>query len=209
MIAIVAGRIIPFFTRNATGAEGIRSIVAADWLTLAGLVVLAAFEAGGMAGPAVAVACGVTGLAAAVRSTRWGFTHTLRDPLLCVLHVGHAWLAVGLILRAVSPWGPGLVSLGATHALGLGVIGTLTLAMMARVALGHTGRPRAANAATTVAFGLVVTAGVVRVGGSIALPGLYVWTLIASGVLWTLAFSLYLTVFTPILLSPRPDGKPG
>jgi len=97
----------------------------------------------------------------------------------------------------------------ATHALTVGAIGSLTLGMMARVALGHTGRPLAAPKAMAVGFALVTVAALVRVGGPLLAPAFYGPALVASGALWTVAFAIYLRVYAPILLRPRVDGRPG
>jgi|SRR5579859_2511515 len=139
---IIAGRVFPMFTRNATGIAAVRSIPSLDLLTVVAMAILTLLDAlvPGRA-PASAFA-GAVGLLAAARAARWGARHTARHPLLWILHAGYGWLVAGLLLRALAALAPGwLPGSLATHALTVGAVGSLTLGMMARVALGHTGRP--------------------------------------------------------------------
>ncbi len=80
---------------------------------------------------------------------------------------------------------------------------------MTRVALGHTGRPLVAAAPIAVAYLLLTVSALVRVLAP-ALPGTnYLWTAVLAGLLWLVAFALFLVVYTPILFRPRVDGKSG
>lgn len=83
------------------------------------------------------------------------------------------------------------------------------LAMMARSALGHTGRPLTAGWAEINAFAALQLAALVRVPGTLLVPEYYRSAVIASGALWTLAFAVFLTAYWPILTRPRIDGRPG
>jgi uncharacterized protein involved in response to NO len=125
-----------------------------------------------------------------------------------VLFSGFAWLVVGLVLLALGsldllPLAP------ARHALTVGGIGVVTLGMMARVALGHTGRPMQPPRLVEWAFVAVNLAAALRVFGPMVDPArLPVW-LDASGGLWLASFLAFLYYYAPILLSPRADGQPG
>ena len=150
-----------------------------------------------------------TALAVVARAWTWGTRSTGRVPLLWILHAGHAWLAIGLGLRAVAAFTSAVPAVLATHALTVGAIGSLTLGMMARVALGHTGRPLAASPAITGAFVLLTLAAAVRVGGPLLDVTLYRATVYAAGILWTLAFAIFVVVYAPVLTGARADGRPG
>jgi uncharacterized protein involved in response to NO len=155
-------------------------------------------------------AAGVTAVAVIARGWTWGALKTGRAPLLWILHAGHAWVALGLGLRAIAAFTTSAVPPAlATHALTVGAIGSLTLGMMARVSLGHTGRPLAVSPAMTIAFGLLTLAAVVRVGGPLLDLSMYRATVHAAGILWTLAFVIFVVVYAPVLTSARADGKPG
>jgi uncharacterized protein involved in response to NO len=95
--------------------------------------------------------------------------------------------------------------------LTVGAIGSLTIGMMARVALGHTGRPLVASPAMTWAFAAVTLAACSRVLGPLLFPGAYAYllTLVVAGGLWTAAFLVYLVIYAPILWRPRIDGRAG
>ncbi len=207
-VAVVTGRIVPLFTRNATGE---RRIEDGRHIGRLGLVLLGA---GGLASVSGArhVASGCFALAASLlmlRARRWGLRPALREPLLWVLHLGHGWLLVALVLRAVSLLDPALVPRSAwIHALGAGSIGLLTLGMMVRVALGHTGRPLRAPPLLPIAFGALAIGAPLRVAAAWlpAWRGTLLWGAAAS---WALAFGIYLVRFVPVLSRPRADGRPG
>jgi uncharacterized protein involved in response to NO len=206
---IIAGRVLPMFTRNATGVASIRSVPILDTLSVVGAVTLvvadvAAFETG----PTSLVA-GVTGLLVFARTLHWGAWHSRSNPLLWILHTGHAWIAVGLLLRALSGLTGAFSGSSATHALTVGAIGSLTLGMMVRVALGHTGRVLVASKPVAMSFVILSAAAIVRVAGPVLVPEKYFLAVLISGLLWTTAFAIYLICFTPALVSPRIDGKPG
>ncbi|MBI4814964.1 MAG: NnrS family protein [Deltaproteobacteria bacterium] len=208
LILFMAARVFPMFTRNATGVETIRNLAKLDLATVASMLALTIADLlapGHVAGTALA---GATAVLAIARCATWGARHTLRQPLLWILHVGHAWIPVGLALRVVSALTPAVPASSALHALTAGAIGCTTLGMMARVALGHTGRPLVPSRAVTIAFLLIVLAAVVRVAGTLTSES-YRSALYISGGLWTLAFALFVAAYAAILCRPRLDGKPG
>ncbi|MGQ9371227.1 NnrS family protein [Azospirillum sp. ST 5-10] len=213
MIAVIGGRIVPAFTRNALRARGDATAVAVpSALDTAALALTAAVVAVDVVLPASAAA-GALALAAAlahaVRLARWRGDRTLHDPLLWILHVGYAWVPVALGLKAA--WLLGDVAVGTAwlHALTAGSFATMILAVMSRATLGHTGRPLTAPRATAVGFVLLTLAAVARVVAPV-LPGVaYTDGLAAAGLLWTAAFVLFLVDYAPILLRPRADGRPG
>lgn len=209
LIAFMAARIFPMFTRNATGVASIHNIVVLDRLALAalGAVVLTSAIA-----PATTVVAVVSLLAAALlvaRSAPWGFTAALRDPLLWVLHAGHLFIVIGLVLRALSIFTSTIPEVAATHALTVGALGLTTLGMMARVALGHTGRKLIAPRPASIAFALVLAAALARTIGAIVEPPTSRHSAMLAGALWSLAFLLYAVSYARILLSRRADNKPG
>jgi uncharacterized protein involved in response to NO len=91
----------------------------------------------------------------------------------------------------------------------MGVFGTMILAVTTRAALGHTGRELTVGGSIAAAYVLLTLAVATRVFAPALWPSQYMGTLLVSGLLWTTAFALYLIVYTPILVLPRADGKPG
>jgi uncharacterized protein involved in response to NO len=208
VIVVITGRVVPMFTRNATGDATIAGSPVLDRVAIAAVLLLLATELLGGPRPLVALAAAGASVATAIRTRRWGFVAALRDPMLWVLHVGHLWVPVGLALRVAAELGA-VTPVAATHALTAGAIGTLTLGMMVRVGLGHTGRAIAASRPVKWAFAAIVAAAIVRVGAAVALPQWYRGSLVLAGALWTLAFAIYLLTQTNVLTSPRVDGRPG
>jgi uncharacterized protein involved in response to NO len=143
---------------------------------------------------------------------RWALCSPLatwRNPILWSLHAALVWLPIGYFLRSYAAIDPSVTTTPGVHALTIGVIGGLTLAMMTRTARGHTGRVLKASPTETCAYIFIIGAATVRVLMPLILPTLYLESVLLSAALWTLAFCLYLRVFAPWLLSARVDGKPG
>lgn len=208
LIAVIGGRVIPLFTGNATGAE-VRRHPKLDVAAIAGVVVCAVADTWLLVGPALGVIMGVTAVLTALRARHWGLRQAFGDPLLWVLHVGYLCLPLGLSLRALAVWVPAVQASAALHVLTVGCIGLLTLGMMVRVALGHTGRPIRSSSLMTLAFVLLVVATVTRVVGPLLGGSMSTSMIHLAGTAWPLAFILYLLSIGPMLLRPRVDGRPG
>jgi uncharacterized protein involved in response to NO len=209
VILVIAGRVFPMFTRNATGVESIRSHPRLDRACIGSMVVLTAVDAALPRPMLVALSAGLTALLAAGRAAHWGSQHTGHQPLLWILHTGYAWLVVGLVLRTLAALGLPVSSSLATHALTVGAIGSLTLGMMARVSLGHIGRRLTPSPAMTWAFAAINGAAVARALVPLAAPDWYNATLWAAAALWSAAFLIFIVCYAPVLTAPRIDGKPG
>jgi uncharacterized protein involved in response to NO len=206
MIALVGGRIIPSFTRNWLAKRGDERLPAAfgtvDRLALAATVLGLAAWVAALPPPLVGPLLIVAGIAAAIRLARWRGASTLSEPLLLALHVGHGWLALGLALLGVSALWQGLPSSSALHALTVGAIGTMTLAVMTRATLGHTGRELTAGPGTTAIFILISAAAVSRIAAGLAAGG-YLTLLALAGAAWIGAFALFVALYAPMLMRPR------
>lgn len=154
-----------------------------------------------LTGAAALFAASLNGL----RLAGWRGERTLNSPILWILHLGYAWLVLGLFLKTVAALTDVIPETAALHALTAGAMGTMLLAVMSR-ALGHTGRPLRAHPATVGSYALVSIAALLRVGASL-LPELYSELLVASGTAWTLAFLLFLFVYGPILIDYRAPRR--
>jgi len=136
------------------------------------------------------------------RLVRWRADRTLREPLVWVLHLGYAWVAVGLLLLGASVAGELLSTTAALHALTAGAIGTMPLAVMSRATLGHTGRALTANRMTTLLYLSVTGAAVLRVVspalGEMSTPALHL-----SATLWVIAFGGFAVTYAPMFFGQR------
>lgn len=210
LIGIVGGRVIPFFTRNGLSLPApAEPLPWLDNLLLAGSVLVALLMFAGPAltqTPWLGLVFLLLGIGHITRLVRWYNPGIWRVPLLWSLHLGYAWLALACL--AMAGWHAGwLMSFSqATHLLAVGGMSTIILAMIARVSLGHTGRPLVAPPVMSVAFVLLNLAVPLRVWlpEYSAMAGL--WLAAAA---WTVAFGLFVWHYTPILCRPRPDGGPG
>lgn len=210
LIIIIGGRIIPAFTRNwlvrmnrpERPAEANRCD---HILVLISGVVLALWVAA-PAARATAILLLVIGVLHAVRLARWAGLAAARDPLVFILHIAYAWLPLGFVLLGLSILWPAIPVSGAMHALAAGGMGVMTLAVMTRATLGHTGRPLAAGKAALCIYALVNLGALLRVTAPL-LPIDYMLAVGIAGTLWGGAFLLFALAYEPMLLGPRADGK--
>jgi len=199
LIALVGGRIVPSFTRNWLAKARLAPPAPEGALDRIALVVtLIALAAWVGRAPFSSWLLVVAGLALAARLSRWRGLSTVREPLLFILHVGYGWLALGLILLGLDP-----ASSAALHALTVGAIGTMTLAVMTRASLGHTGRALVADRATLAIYGLVTLAALLRVASPFAGAQAVLVTSLA-GVAWSAAFATFALHYGTFLIGVRP-----
>lgn len=209
VILVIAGRVFPMFTQNATRVTTVKSVPSLDLATLIAMALVIALDVVLPDAKLTAVIAGLAGIISAARAMRWGTRHTARHPLLWILHAGYFWIPVGLVLRTVAAFTSAVPSSSSTHALTVGAIGGLTLGMMARVSLGHTGRLLSPTRPVAVSFALVTLAALVRVSIAIVHPSAYRSSLYVAGSLWTAAFAIFVASYAKILTTPRVDGRPG
>lgn len=213
LLVVLTGRVTPVFTRNAFRRDGIEHTVwtapRTNALAITALCGLVLAEAILPRSVATGVLAAVAGLLAAGRMVGWQSVHTRSDPLLWSLHLGAVWVPIGLGLVAAGDLGAPIPFSAGLHALTAGAIGATILAIATRVGLGHTGRPLQLPPGIVWCAVLVNVAALVRVGASALTDAAYRGALIVSAVAWSLAFTLFLIRYLPILTQPRPDGRPG
>lgn len=208
MIAVLGGRVTPAFTRNAMKRAGQpeaawpRSRKFADLgaIVLLGLSILSL-----IAGAGAQVTGGLALLSGAAQVVRVGFWRplwVLDQPILWALHLGMGLLGAGLMLWGAAGLGWG-DEVAALHVLGIGAVGGMTLAVMSRAILGHTGRGLTAPGPVALAYGLIALAALLRwLAGTLG-GETYMLLTLASGGLWVLAFGLYVLALWPAFTGPR------
>ena len=208
MITVIAGRIIPNFTANWLRAQGYERLPENRPLT-DGITVVATLATGVSVsftplGPVTGIVAMVAALSHAVRLARWRGLATTSEPLLFVLHVAYLWLPVGYALMALAAFGLVFPATAALHALTMGAIGNMILAVTSRVALAHTGRSLHAPQLIVISYAILNAAVVARVLGPLN-SGLYVEMIDLSAFGWIVTFAIFTGVFWPILTRPRVD----
>ncbi|MFA5019029.1 MAG: NnrS family protein [Methylobacter sp.] len=208
LILIIAGRVFPFFTERGIPGTLIIKNPLLDNASVASAVIVFALQIFGISGTLLALAAIVAVAVNVARLSGWYVQRVMYVPLLWVLYAGYGWIILGFMLTVLSAYSVVLPSL-ALHAFTLGGIGVLTLGMMARVSLGHTGRAMKASNAMAIAFVLINVAALFRVLLPIAMPHWYENLIYVSTLSWLAAFSLFVFVYVPILSSARIDGQDG
>ena len=205
LIMLIGGRIIPSFTRNWLVRENPGRLPVPfgryDGLSIAAsILALAAWTVA----PEHAMSATLMALAAilqAGRLARWAGERTWRDPLVAVLHLAYAFVPIGFALLSLAILAPGAVPVAAgMHALGGGAIGGMTLSVMVRATLGHTGRTLQADRATNVIFAAVFAAALLRIVAAFDVR--MVWIHAAGGA-WALAFLGFAVLYGPALVTRR------
>lgn len=211
MIAVIGGRVVPSFTRNwlVKRPESKLPTPPMQAYDKGALVVLMAALISWVAFPeagATAVTLSVAGLLHLIRLARWGGWQTTSEPLVLVLHAGYALLPLGALAVAAEIAMPRFTGLGAVQHLWMGgAVGLMTLAVMTRATLGHTGQALRAGWGTSGIYIAVVLAVLLRVSAGVwpeASPLLYS----VSGVFWIWAFGGFVIIYARLLLFARP-GK--
>ena len=210
MMTLIGGRVIPFFTQRGLGRlEMVQPWAWLDLALLVGTLLLALLTGAGLLlqphwGGAVLLLA--LGLGHGIRLQRWFDRGLLRVPLLWSLHLAYAWMVLACLGLGLWHAGVAVPFSQALHALTVGAMAGLILAMLARVSLGHTGRPLELPRGFAVAFVLLNLAALLRVlGVSFAYqPALWL-----AALAWGLAFAQFLYCYGPMLCLTRADGHPG
>lgn len=210
LYALVAGRVIPAFTKNAVPESDPKHAMWLEVLAFGSLILIAVATVASDWVTVPAVLSTTLFVVAAVahlfRLALWQPQVTLANPLLWMMPVSYSWLPAALLLRALAST---IGDEAWIHALTTGAISGLMLAMMMRSTLGHTGRQLVASRTDISAFLVLQLAAAIRVIASFVPASLYASLVIASGVLWILAFGVFVLRYMPMLSRPRIDGRPG
>lgn len=207
LIALIGGRIVPSFTRNWLAKEKSAVLPAAfGRIDKAALASTAAAMIGWVLLPpntALGVLLLAAGALLCARLFRWHGHVTMREPILLVLHIGYGWLALSLSLLGLAMLAPDTIPRSAAlHALTAGAVGTMTLAVMTRASLGHTGRVIVADRFVVAMYVMVSAGALLRVAAPFA-GNWCMHVLGCGGILWSGAFLLFAVRYAPILWGKR------
>jgi uncharacterized protein involved in response to NO len=205
LIVVIGGRIVPSFNRNWLARENpgrlpapfARFDVMAMGVTAATLVLWTVRPTGQL----IAAALVIAGVVNTVRLARWAGDRTCRDRLVLILHVGYAFVPLGFLLANAAALDIVVFSAG-VHAWTVGAAGTMTLAVMTRASLGHTGNALVASPMTQAIYATVVIASLARICASLE-PGWSDALLHVTAFAWCAAFFGIALSFGPMLTGSR------
>lgn len=209
LITLIAGRIIPSFTANWLRARGApeasmpRVVPGVDKAALVMTIATGLCFTLLPTHPASGITAFVAAVVHAVRLSSWSGFRAFSEPLLFILHLAYAWFPIGYALVGLSVFS-GYPATAALHALTIGVIVGMIIAMTTRVSLGHTGRPLRAARMTVVIYVLWMATVLVRLIGPL-IGEMYIRTVELAATLWMIAFILFAVIYWPILTKPRID----
>ena len=206
LISVISGRITPTFTRNWLVKRQVTNLPApsgkTDKLALAvlhtSLLAWAFLPDTRAVGAALLVAAALN----AWRVMRWRGAATLAEPLLTVLHIGYLWLAIGTAFLGLATLQWAVPLSAAIHALTVGAIGTMILAVMTRATRGHSGRDLVADRMTVIIYALVNAAAIARIAAALAIGPASLLTISAG--FWILSFVLFCLRYGPMLFGAAP-----
>ena len=208
MIGVIGGRIVPSFTRNWLVKRGsarlpVPPMQRFDRLALAALVAALALWVLWPFAVATGWALLLAGALHLARLARWAGQRTLAEPLVWVLHAGYAFLPLGALGVAAEILAPGTLGMAAAQHLWMaGAIGLMTLAVMTRATLGHSGQALIAGPGTVAIYGALIVSVLARVGAGLW-PGAAGVLHTVSGLGWLAAFAGFATLYGPLLLRRR------
>ena len=212
LIVIIGGRVVPAFTTNALRNSGQesdqislpKSHTPIEVLAIGSMIALMIANAIDLPenwiGSIALFAAAIHG----VRLAGWQSLKTLNRPIVWVLHLGYLWLIIGFTLIGISAFSDIISEITALHALTVGGVGTVTVGVLTRAGLGHTGRTIVAGKRITIAYSLISLAAIVRVAAPVYFVEYYNYLMLASGFMWLGAFTLLAWTYYPILTTPRP-----
>lgn len=214
IMSVLGGRVIPMFTANGTATTKTEAIAALEKLTLGSTLLLAIIHGFNiqhqLPGQWLAALFAIAGAAHTLRWLRWRFWVGLRTPLVWSLHSAYCFLPMGLLITAMdTAFDIAIAPSTLLHFFSAGAMGSLIIAMMSRVSLGHSGRPLRPAPLMTLCFVAIFMAGLSRSLMLTLWPHYSGAWINLSGLLWLLAFLGFIWVYTPILVRARVDGKPG
>jgi uncharacterized protein involved in response to NO len=213
VMAIVGGRVLPMFTANGTRTARVPSLLWLDRAALGACWLVFFYHflrlELWLPAPVAPVLSGTAALLLALRAARWKIWITWREPLLWSLHLAYWCIPAGLLLFTLRYAGLPVTQSLAIHMLTVGGMGAMILSMMARVSLGHTGRPLKVPRWMPLGFAAMIAAVVCRVLLPLHSSAGYQSGVLLSALCWVFGFLLFLLCYWKILTSPRADGHPG
>ncbi|NOS76877.1 MAG: NnrS family protein [Nitrospira sp.] len=208
LLTLIGGRVTPGFTSDYLSERGLPDQLPSFSRFDGAAILLTAMAALNWTIQPLAMVTGwlliAAGLANVIRLSQWRGWLTWREPIVLILHVGYGWLSLALLILGGATLEFGLKPADAVHALTTGAVGAMTMAVMTRASLGHTGRPKQADHLTVLIYMLVNLGALLRVfGPTIGLPTTLILGTAAAA--WSSAYLLFAVTYGPYLIRPSLD----
>ncbi len=208
LIVIMGGRVIPFFTER-----GVNGVITKKWkwieiLSPASVVAVVAADIILSNKIIIGYLALFTAVVHLIRLAGWYSNKIWSVPLVWILQIAYFWFVIGFMLKSLVIFDLAQ-SIFSYHAFTVGGIGIMTLGMMARVSLGHTGREMKLHRWMVLSFILINIAAIVRVILPIFITTSYMQLINIAGWLWITSFVIYIVIYTPMWIQPRVDGRDG
>ena len=207
LIMLIGGRIVPSFTRNYLVRENPGRLPAPfgrfDMVSIAVAIIALGLWVILEEGPLVSIFMGFAGLLQLIRLARWAGDRTAGDFLVLILHVSYLFIPAGFLLLAASGIFPAdIPPVAGVHALGIGAIGSMTLSVMIRATLGHTGMPLKAGISTKLILSAIWISALCRIAAAIY-PDLMMILLEIAATTWVLAFIGFSAANIKLFFNPK------
>jgi uncharacterized protein involved in response to NO len=213
IMTVIAGRVFPMFTANGTQTKKVDNLAWLEKSVIGLTALLLLIHFGGiqhiLSSKLMVLLFAFCSLAHSIRAIRWRPQVTFKTPLVWSLHLAYWFIPSSFLLFALHYGGVNISTSNALHGLTAGAMSSLILAMIARISLGHSGRPLTPHWLMKYAFSLIILAGCIRLISPYIQLYFHFNLHVLSAVLWALAFGIFVVVYAPILTTPRPDGRPG
>ena len=207
LMNIIGGRVAPSFLKNKYPEVKQTNHKAILPISMISIVTIMISIIAGAPDVVVGSFSIIAGAVILLRLYGWKGWVAYNDPLMIILHIGLLWISVGFFLMAYSSFVDNGFQVLAYHAFSIGAAGSLTLGMMSRAIIGHSGLPMKNETIITIILCLINFAAISRILAPLILTDYYTFFLFASAVCWVMAYALFLVRFVPAVFKPRADGK--
>ncbi len=203
LINVIGGRVAPSFLKNkypTVEQKSFKAVLPISMISIFSLMICIIWQAPGYITGMFAV---IGAISLLVRLWGWKGWIAYKDPLQLILHIGILWIAIGFLLMAYASLVDDRYIILSYHALSVGAAGSMTLGVMSRAIIGHSGRPINNEFILTTIFILISLSAISRIIAPILFVDFYMEFLFASAVCWVLAYLLFLIRFIPVVLKPK------
>ena len=208
LIVVMGGRVIPFFTERGVAGVSTKTWTAIEYLSSISVLLVAIGDVFYGWSPVVGYLAFFAAIINLIRLYGWYSNLIWYVPLVWILQIAYGWIIVGFVLKGLMIFDLSH-SAFSYHALTVGGIAMMTLGMMARVSIGHTGREMNINSWMVLSFIILNVATIVRVILPIFLHDFYLQLIQLASGLWIVSFTIFAIVYIPMLVRARVDGREG